>query len=108
MNTQLNVSASVHPDIKQALESVKLAEVQELIRKISSYGLAVALPHSHAPNGSFLPLPEDKVQFESKLKISFVDLNAKELENSIPVMWRWNDEVESVASCALCDFYAHP
>lgn len=107
MNTQENINKSIHPDIKRALNSIDLPEVQELIKRLSKYGLAVALPHAHADDGSFLPLSDSKVSYESGLKISFVENDAPVLKSSIPVMWRWSGKTEAIASCAQCDFYSH-
>lgn len=98
----------IHPEIQHALAAVEAPEVQDLIRQLSRYGLAVALPHRHGKNGNFLPLPDDRVAFESDQQVSFPRKNDPALENAIPVMWRWNNGVQAVGSCALCDFYAHP
>jgi hypothetical protein len=104
----MNVPETVHPEIRRGLEAVESPEVQELIKQLSKHGLAVALPHTHGNNGSFLPLPHDQVVFESDLQVSFLQKDSPVLKSAIPVMWRWNDGAEAVASCALCDFYAHP
>jgi len=52
---------SMHPDIQRALDSVMRPEVQDLIRRVSEYGLAVALPHMHGEGGDLRPLPAVKV-----------------------------------------------
>lgn len=98
----------IHPEIRRGLESIESPEVQEIIKRLSQYGLAVALPHLHGKNGNFLPLSNNQVAFESSLRVSFVQKDSPALKSAIPVMWRWNDGVEAVASCAFCDFYAHP
>lgn len=99
---------TVDPEIQRALTAVETPEVQEMIRRLSEYGLAVALPHMHREDGSFRPLPQDHVVFESQLQMSFPSLGDPALKDAIPVMWRWNGELETVGNCALCDFYRHP
>lgn len=108
MDTQPDVFETVHPEIARGLKAVSLPEVQELIRKISEYGLAVALPHAHSESGSFVPLPQGQVVFESDLKVSFLKEGNPLLQTAIPVMWRWDGALNAVGNCALCDFYKHP
>lgn len=108
MIAQAVSTESIHPDIKQGLDAINLPEVQELVRRLSDYGLAVALPHTHGDKGNFLPLPKDQVAYESNLLMSFLRNDNPVLEFAIPVMWRWNDGTKVVAQCALCDFYQHP
>lgn len=77
-------------------------EVQDLIKKLSEHGLAVCVPHMHRDeDGSFVPLPEDTVQSESDLKVSFVKRAALD-QHDIPVAWRWNEGLEVVQSCRVC------
>jgi hypothetical protein len=77
-------------------------EVQNLIKRISEYGLAVCVPHMHDEDtGDFLPLAPDTVQSESALKVSFVkrsNLNA----NDVPVAWQWNDDLSVIQTCQVC------
>ena len=63
----INESQQIHPEILQGLKAVETEEVQEIIKMLAKYGLAVALPHSHGDNGNFLPIPDDYVVFESRL-----------------------------------------
>jgi len=46
------------------------------IRRVSEYGLAVALPHMHGEGGDLRPLPETKTIHESELRISFLNRDA--------------------------------
>ena len=101
-------AGSIHPDIQRGLDAINLPEVQELVRRVSGYGLAVALPHAHGEKGNFLPLPKDQVAYEANLHMSFLQNDNPKLKSAIPVMWRWNDGAKAVGQCALCDFYAHP
>ena len=93
---------SMHPDIQRALDSVMRPEVQDLIRRVSEYGLAVALPHMHGEGGDLRPLPAVKVIHESELRISFLDRDAPTVESVVPTMWRWDQELEGVRVCADC------
>ncbi len=93
---------SMHPGIQRALDSVMLPEVQDLIRRVSEYGLAVALPHMHGESGDFQPLPTAKLIRESMLRISFLDRDTPTLESAVPTMWRWDQEREGVRVCADC------
>lgn len=102
------IPENIHPEIRRGLEAVKTPEVQEIIKRLSKHGLAVALPHLHGKNGNFLPLPHDQVAFESSLQVSFVQKDSPVLRSAIPVMWRWNEGVEAAGDCAFCDFYKHP
>lgn len=97
------VESTIHPDVQRAMDAVLLPEVQELIKQLSTFGLAVAAPHMHNEDGFFVPLPENRVVLESNLKMSFPELGSSTLNSAIPVMWRWNGNLESVASCAQCD-----
>ena len=107
-NGMTDIPRTIHPEIRRGLEAIESPEVQNLIKQLSRYGLAVALPHLHGGNGNFLPLPDDQVAFESGLKVSFPQKGSPVLESAIPVMWRWSNGAQAVGSCALCDFYAHP
>jgi hypothetical protein len=107
MSLQTIAPPELHPQIQAALDNVELPEVQELIRKVSTYGLAVALPHMHDENGGFTPLPKDQIAFESRLNMSFPKRTDPLLAGSIPVMWRWDGELHTAATCATCDRYPH-
>jgi len=93
--------------IQNALEAVNLPEVQEMIRRLSGHGLAVALPHAHGEDGRFIPLPAAVVAHEAGLKVSFVPRSELNQANMVPVMWRWDGEAGAIALCALCDKYSH-
>lgn len=99
------VLEEIHPVVQAAMDAVNLPEVQEMIRKLSAYGLAVAAPHFHGNDGTFLPLPSDRIILERRLQMTFPNSDDPSLEGSVPVMWRWNGELQTVASCAQCDKY---
>ncbi|MCA9015758.1 MAG: hypothetical protein KDA77_10545 [Planctomycetaceae bacterium] len=88
--------------ILSAANVVTKPRVQDLIRELSTYGLGVCVPHMHdEQTGEFLPLPEDKVQSESQLKVTFIQRNSL-TDNDIPVAWKWNDELQVVQTCQVC------
>ena len=68
----MQIPETIHPEIRKGLEAIETPEVQHLIKQLSGYGLAVALPHAHGENGNFLPLPRDTVVFETGQQVSFV------------------------------------
>lgn len=97
------MTAMDHPAILRSLEAVDFQRVQDIIKELSKFGLAVALPHSHGKSGNFLPLPKGNIAFESNGQISFHDEDSPALEGSVPVMWRWDSGTQTAAACANCD-----
>ncbi len=88
--------------VQSASDIVREPRVQELMQELGTYGLAVCVPHMHDDqSGDFIPLPDDTVQSESKLKVSFVP-RASITENDIPVAWKWNDRLQVVQTCQVC------
>ena len=96
-------TVTIHPDVQRSMDAIATPEVQNLIKRLSEYGLAVAVPHMHADQGAFLPLPDDRMALESALRTSFPRKGSSALQSAIPVMWRWNGKAEAVAACAGCD-----
>ena len=103
MTEVVTPTVSIHPDVQRSMDAIQTLEVQSLIKRLSEYGLAVAVPHMHGDQGAFLPLPEDRISLESALRMSFPKKGSATLESAIPVMWRWNGKAEAVAACAGCD-----
>ena len=88
--------------VEQAAEAIKTEEVQEIIKRLAKYGLGVCIPHMHAKDtGDFRDLPNDLVQRESQLQVSFVPRSSIN-DQDIPVAWRWNDEVQVAEICRIC------
>lgn len=86
-----------------AQKAIETEEVQEIIKKLAKYNLAVAMPHMHT-EGSFVELPLDQMQVERKLVTSFVPANEVDPSSMIPVVWRWvNGVAVSASSCHYCD-----
>lgn len=92
------------PALKTAQATMQSAEVQEMLRRLSAYGLGICMPHMHDENtGEFRPLPDQLVQVEAGLEVSF--LPAAEIAvhagRFLPVAWVWRDGM-SMAS-AVCE-----
>lgn len=87
--------------LKTPQKSVKLEEVQGLMRKLAVYGLGVYVPHIHTDASGFAPLPKDMVSVEHNMKTSFkpfAEVAEMELE---PVGWVWNDGVKLAMGCQI-------
>jgi hypothetical protein len=91
--------------LKTAQEAIQLPEVQAMLRRLSEYNLGIFMPHQHdAHTGEFQPLPDEVMQVESGLKVSF--LPVKELANQtnclLPVGWLWRaGALTPVAACEM-------
>ena len=81
-------------ELRNALSSVHLPEVQEMIRKLRKYNMGVVALHGHDDEtGHFTAWPEGKMQVESDLKVTFedtADVQAR-MEEFVPVGWVWED-----------------
>ena len=59
-------------ELRTAQAAIHLPEVQDMLRKLSSFNLGVFMPHMHDEStGGFKPLADDFVQIESALEVSF-------------------------------------
>ena len=95
--TAMNVSKGNTSGLPQALrtaqEAIHLPEVQEMLRKLSEYRLGICMPHMHdEQTGQFRPLPDDLMQVESGMEVSFQPMEeiANETDRFLPVGWRWS------------------
>lgn len=58
--------------LKTAQEAIHLPEVQAMLRRLSEYHLGTFMPHMHDEQmGKFRPLPDEVMQVESGLEVSF-------------------------------------
>lgn len=97
----------VHEDkafLRRAQEAIELPDVQEMLARLSAYGLGVFVPHYHPPSGGMAPLPKTQVALEAGLKVSFVDeadpvLSEDGVED---IGWRWDAEKKTVMKCTKC------
>ena len=91
------------PDaLKIAQDAIHLPEVQEMLRRLSEYRLGIFMPHMHdEQTGEFRSLPDDVMQVESGLEVSFqrTEEIANQTDRFLPVGWFWRGG-SSTASAA--------
>ena len=94
--TIANVSKGSDRGLPQALrtaqEAINLPEVQEMLRRLSEYKLGIFMPHMHDEHtGEFRLLPDDLMQVESGLEVSFHPMEeiANQTNRFLPVGWVW-------------------
>ena len=91
--------------LKTAQEAIHFPEVQEMLRRLSAYQLGIFMPHKHDEHtGEFQPLPDELMQVESAMKVSFVSLEemAKRTDRFLPVAWLWRAGAPTpVAACEM-------
>ena len=94
--TIANVSQGSTRGLPQALrtaqEAIHLPEVQEMLRRLSEYKLGIFMPHMHdEQTGEFQPLPDEVMQVESGLEVSFQPTQeiANQTDRFLPVGWFW-------------------
>ena len=94
--TIANVSQGSVSGLPQALraaqEAIHLPEVQEMLRRLSEYKLGIFMPHMHdEQTGAFQPLPDEVMQVESGLEVSFqaAEEIANQSDRFLPVGWFW-------------------
>ena len=106
--TIANVSQGIVCRLPQALrtaqEAILLPEVQEMLRRLSEYRLGIFMPHMHdRTTGEFQPLPDEVVQVESGLEVSFqaTEEIANLKDRYLPVGWFWHDGAST--PLAVCE-----
>ena len=106
--TVANVSQGSARGLPQALrsaqEAIRLPEVQEMLRRLSEYKLGIFMPHMHdEQTGQFQPLPDEVVQVESGLQVSFQPMKeiASQENRFFPVGWIWRAGAST--SAAVCE-----
>ena len=107
--TIANVSQGSVSGLPQALrtaqEAIHLPEVQEMLRRLSEYKLGIFMPHMHdEQTGEFHPLPDEVMQVESGLKVSFRSTEeiANQTDRFLPVGWFWRGGASTpVAACEM-------
>ena len=104
----LNVSQDAPgalPDALMAAQAaMRLPEVQEMLCRLSEFNLGIFMPHMHdEETGAFQPFPEDVMQVESGLEVSFKP--TKEISNQaevyLPVGWCWR--ATGLAPVIVCE-----
>ena len=91
--------------LRSAQEAIHLPEVQEMLRRLSEYKLGIFMPHMHdEQTGQFQPLPDEVVQVESGLQVSFQPMEeiASQAARFLPVGWIWRAGAsEPLAVCEM-------
>ena len=78
--------------LRTAQEAIHLPEVQAMLRRLSEYRLGIFMPHMHdEQTGEFQTLPDEVVQVESGLEVSFQPTEeiANQTDRFLPVGWFW-------------------
>lgn len=107
--TVANVSQGSARGLPQALrtaqEAIHLSEVQEMLCRLSEYNLGIFMPHMHdEKTGEFQPLPDNVMQVESGLEVSFQpsDQIANQTDRFLPVGWYWHAGASTaVTACEM-------
>jgi hypothetical protein len=78
--------------LRTAQEAIHFPDVQEMLRRLSAHGLGIFMPHMHdEQTGEFEPLPDQIMQVESGLEVSFRPIKDIESQSGrfLPVGWFW-------------------
>ena len=93
--------------LKTAQAAIHLPEVQQMLRQLSRHQLGIFMPHMHGQQtGEFESLPNDVVQVESGLEVSFrsAEETANQTDRFLPVGWCWREGAAApVAVCEMDD-----
>lgn len=93
----------MQPMIEKAQQAIAQPEVQEMLKKLSEYGLGVFMPHMHdSETGNFVPLPTEMVSVERDLQVSFHHISDPEVASSRPVGWVWSNAIQTAIVCTVC------
>ena len=91
-NVSLESACGLPQALRVAQEAIHLPEVQEMLRRLSEYKLGIFMPHMHdGKTGEFQPLPDEVMQVESGLEVSFQPTGeiASQADRFLPVGWFW-------------------
>ena len=91
-NVSQGNASGLPPALRTAQEAIHLPEVQEMLRRLSEYRLGIFMPHMHdEETGEFQPLPDDVMQVESDLEVSFQPTSdiTNQTDRFLPVGWLW-------------------
>ena len=83
--------------LARAQQSMHLPEVQEMLKRLSAYNLGICMPHMHDDaTGSFAVLPDDVVQVEDEMKVTFRARAGDAGKEFIPVGWSWRADAHTL------------
>ena len=93
------------PALRTAQDAIHFPEVQQMLRRLSEYRLGICMPHMHdETSGEFQPLPDQLMQVESGLEVSFHPSEeiADQTDRFLPVAWFWRaGAAMPVAACEM-------
>lgn|GEM_PF-6799027 len=81
--------------------------VQEMIRQLAEFGLAVCIPHMHTTTSDFEPLPAGMIQVERNQVVTFEPVVTSSSLARTAVSWRWQGDANGigvVAECGCCSY----
>jgi len=90
--------------MRTAQAAIHLPEVQAMLRRLAEFKLGIFMPHMHdEQTGKFQPLPDEVVQVESGLEVSFqpTDAIANQTDRFLPVAWAWRSGASTPS--AVCE-----
>ena len=90
--------------LRTAQEVIHLPELQEMLRRLSECKLGIFMPHMHdEQTGQFQPLPDEVMQVESGLEVSFqtTEKIANQTDRFLPVGWLWR--AGALTPIAVCE-----
>ena len=90
--TTVNISnnLSLPQSLSTAQAAIRLPELQDMLQRLSEYGLGIFMPHVHDEvTGEFRSLPDHLMQVESGLATSFQPIEEIATERFLPVGWFW-------------------
>ncbi len=88
--------------IRTAQEAVTRPEVQQMIKELGAYGLAVNIPHAHNAD-KLVQLDDGYVASEHDLRVSFRPISEiRQEKDIIDVGWRYNPKSDRVELCQCC------
>jgi hypothetical protein len=93
-----------------AQKSIRLPEVQEMLKRLSAYNLGICMPHMHdEATGAFAPLPDDVVQVEDAMAVTFRPREPASAEEFfLPVGWVWREKARSVEEMCAAKCITRP
>ena len=91
--------------LRTAQDAIHFPDVQQMLRRLSEYRLGICIPHMHdETSGEFQPLPDQLMQVESGLEVSFHPSEeiANQTDRFLPVAWFWRAGAAApVSACEM-------
>ena len=97
---------SLPQELRTAQAAIHLPEVQDMLRRLSDYNLGIFMPHMHhEQTGIFQSLPDDVMQVESGLEVSFQPAEdiANREDRFLSVGWCWRAGAPATVTATACE-----